>query len=137
LNDSSISKRQGELWGLEWQDVYLHDCYVRLHDTKNGTKRDVPFSDKAIGLITKLQPDLSGRVLKLNQDSGSVIFKRACVLAGVTDFRWYDLRHEAITRLAGKLHMLELARMVRHKDPRNLMIYYNASASDLAKRLNL
>ena len=35
-----------------------------------------------------------------------------------------------------KLDMLDLARMVGHTDPRSLMIYYNATASEMAKRLD-
>ena len=129
--------RQGELWGLEWNDVNFVECYAVLNDTKNGTKRYVPLSNIAITLFEKLRNHKGGRIMDCSQASAGVIFKRACVLAGVKDFRWHDLRHEAITRLASKLNMLELARMVGHKDPRNLMIYYNATPSDLAKRLNL
>jgi integrase len=128
--------RQGELWGLEWQDVYLYDCYVRLHDTKNGTKRDVPLSKRAIILLHKLNPQSTGKVIKCNQQSSGVIFRRACDLAGITDLHFHDARHTAITNLARKLQVLELARMVGHKDLRSLMIYYNQTASELAKRLD-
>lgn len=31
--------------------------------------------------------------------------------------------------------LLELARMVGHRDPRSLMIYYNETAEQLAKKL--
>ena len=33
------------------------------------------------------------------------------------------------------LDVLELARMVGHRDPRSLMIYYNETAEELAKKL--
>lgn len=48
---------------------------------------------------------------------------------------FHDTRHEAITRLAKRLDVLELARMVGHRDPRSLMIYYNETAEQLAKKL--
>ena len=48
---------------------------------------------------------------------------------------FHDTRHEAITRLAKRLDVLELARVVGHRDPRSLTIYYNETAEQLAKKL--
>lgn len=57
-------------------------------------------------------------------------------------YRWealrltfHDTRHEAITRLAKKLHVLDLARMVGHSDIRQLHTYYNETAADIAARI--
>ncbi len=51
------------------------------------------------------------------------------------DLHFHDLRHLAITRLAKKLPILDLARMVGHKDLRMLQIYYNESAEAIAQML--
>lgn len=59
------------------------------------------------------------------------IKKAACIDA----LTFHDTRHEAITRLAKKLDVLELARMVGHRDLRMLMIYYNETAANLAVKL--
>jgi len=48
---------------------------------------------------------------------------------------FHDTRHEALTRIARKLDVLDLARMVGHRDARSLMIYYNATAEEIAQRL--
>lgn len=53
----------------------------------------------------------------------------------VDGLTFHDLRHSAITRLAKKLDVLALAKMVGHRDLRQLMIYYNPSAEELAGRL--
>jgi len=74
-------------------------------------------------------------VFASNQASGGQLFRRACQLAGVTGLTFHDTRHEALTRLARKLEVLDLAQMVGHRDPRSLMIYYNATASEIAGRL--
>lgn len=52
------------------------------------------------------------------------------------DLTCHDTRHEAITRLAAKMNVLSLARIVGHRDIKMLMIYYNKSAEDLAKQLD-
>jgi len=127
--------RQGEIWGLEWSRVHLKGQYCVLPDTKNGTRRNVPLSRKAISVLKSL-PTKEGRLFTVPQASAGVIFKRACELAEVHDFHFHDLRHQAITNLAKKLSVLELARMVGHKDLRSLTIYYNATATELAAKLD-
>ena len=128
--------RQGEIWGLEWQDVFLEKRYLRLHETKNGTRRDVPLSTEAIRLLTLLAPKEIGRVFTSSQQSSGTIFRRCLQLAGIKGLTFHDTRHEALTRLAKKLPLLDLARMVGHRDPRSLMIYYNPTAEEIAQQLD-
>ncbi|MFL0809097.1 MAG: site-specific integrase [Agarilytica sp.] len=128
--------RQGEIWGLDWVDVYLTKKYVRLHETKNGTRRDVPLSTEAIRLLKLLSPKEEGKVFKSNQESSGVIFRRALQLANISGMTFHDTRHEAITRLAKKLQILDLARAIGHRDPRSLMIYYNPTAEEIAEQLD-
>ena len=42
---------------------------------------------------------------------------------------------EATWRLSKKLDVLELARVIGHRDVRSLLLYYSTSADDLADRL--
>ncbi|MDY6918635.1 MAG: site-specific integrase [Pseudomonadota bacterium] len=127
--------RQSELWKLTWEDVYLNKRFIRLHETKNGTKRDVPLSTEAVRLLTLLSPKEEGKVFASNQASSGTIFRRCLKQTGIQNLTFHDTRHEALTRLARKLEVLDLARMVGHKDPRSLMIYYNATAEEIAARL--
>lgn len=127
--------RQGEMWSLTWEHVHIDKRYVHLPDTKNGTSRNVPLSTKAVILLQSLIPG-TGKVFNFSQSSAGVIFKRALQLAGIEGMTWHDLRHTAITRLARKIDMLTLARMSGHKDPRQLMIYYNPTAHDIAQMLD-
>jgi len=118
--------RQGEIWGLTWKNVYLDKKYVTLPDTKNGFKRDVALSSRAVQLIEKMRGGTSkGRVFESNQASCGAVFRRAVIMADIKDLTFHDARHEACTRLARKLDMLDLAKMIGHRDPRSLMIYYN------------
>ena len=55
--------------------------------------------------------------------------------AGVVGLTFHDARAEAITRLSKKLDILQLARMVGHKDLKMLSVYYRESAADIAKKL--
>jgi integrase len=128
--------RQGEIWNLEWPDIFLNERYLTLHDTKNGTRRNVPLNKRAVQLLEKMEPAPEGNLFSFPQASAEVIFRRSVMLTGIDNLHFHDTRHEALTRLARKLDVLDLARMVGHKDPRSLMIYYNATASEIASRLD-
>lgn len=65
-----------------------------------------------------------------------VLFRRLRDQAGIVGLTFHDSRHEAITRLAGKLEVLELARMVGHKNLNQLLTYYNKTAAELAQKLD-
>jgi integrase len=54
----------------------------------------------------------------------------------LTDLRFYDLWHEAISRLASIFPVHELTKITGHRDPRMLMRYYHPRAEDLAKSLD-
>ncbi len=127
--------RQGEIWNLEWDDVFLDKCFVRLHDTKNGSRRDVALSSEAVRLLSLLDPASNRKVFATNQQSSGALFRRCLQLAEIKGLTFHDTRHEALTRLARKLQVLDLARMVGHRDPRSLMIYYNATAQEIASQL--
>ena len=63
------------------------------------------------------------------------LFRRARIKAGITDLHFHDTRHEAITRLARKLDVLDLARMIGHRALRSLQVYYNPTPAEIAARL--
>ena len=51
------------------------------------------------------------------------------------DLHFHDLRHVGTTRLADKLQMHELMKVLGHKSSRMVSRYYHPRASDLAKKL--
>ena len=78
---------------------------------------------------------LDDRLFKLESASADTMFRRVRDELGIDGLTFHDTRHEAITRLARKVDVLDLARITGHKDLKSLMIYYNATASELAQRL--
>lgn len=126
--------RAGELEGLEPARVNLPARYVQLDRTKNGSARQVPLTSRAIELFGLL-PMTGRRVFSVAPGSRDVLFRKARDRAGIEGLRFHDTRHEAITRLARRLDVLDLARMVGHHDLRSLRAYYNATATEIAHRL--
>ncbi len=127
--------RSGEIVGLTEDTVDRNTRVATLPRTKNGTARKVPLSMAALGLLDSL-PKTDGPLFDLTNQQIDVLFRKARDRAGIENLHFHDSRHEAITRLARKLDVLSLARIVGHKDIKMLMIYYNETAEDLAQRLD-
>ena len=122
--------RLSELANLQWEHV--HPKYVVLLDTKNGDRRNVPLSSRARELLSG---GGEGEVFKVSAASASTLFRKAVKRTGIQNLRFHDTRHEALTRLARKLDVLDLARMIGHRNTASLMIYYNARPEEIADRL--
>ena len=127
--------RLGEICDLQWSDVYLSKRYIHLPNTKNGDARDVPLTSVAVHLLSSI-PDKTGKVFGIRSGSASTLFARYIKKAGINNLHMHDTRHEAVSRLAKKFTMMELAKVVGHRDPRSLMIYYEPSAEELAAKLD-
>ena len=127
--------RAGEIVGLTWPDIDVEARAARLPVTKNGASRQVPLSKAAVRLLDFL-PREKGPAFGLTSGVLDVLFRRARDKAGLPDLHFHDLRHEAITRLARKLDVLDLARMIGHKDLKSLQTYYNATPAEIAARLD-
>ncbi|OZB48454.1 MAG: hypothetical protein B7X42_05995 [Thiomonas sp. 14-66-4] len=131
--------RAGELAKLTWADVAPTVVTVRSGKTA-AAMRGVPLSPVAQTVLCGLKPDpvdLTARVFDLDASQIDSLWRKAKKLAMIEDLHFHDLRHTAVTRLAKKLHILDLARMIGHKDLRMLQIYYNESAETMADRLKM
>lgn len=128
--------RAGEICSLIPKHIDLVKRTALLPNTKNGSSRKVPLSSEALGLLNLLVPWTSDSVFGLSSSSLSTQFAKAVKKTDIEDLTFHDSRHEAVTRLAEKLDVMELARCTGHKDLKQLMTYYNKSAEDLAKLLD-
>jgi integrase len=128
--------RRGELLSLRWVDVDFAARTATLLETKNGDKRVVPLSTKALQILRDMPRDISGKVIPMTGFAVSKAWTTATCRAGLKDLHFHDLRHTAITRMAGKLpNVIELAAVSGHKSLRMLQRYYHPRAEDLAKKL--
>lgn len=125
--------RAGELCGLRWSDV--KGDFVRLPMTKNGSPRDVPLSKSAQRLLERMKGWDEDLVFGIKSQTLDALFRKARDKARLKGFTFHDSRHTAATRIAQKLHVLDLCKMFGWKNPKQAAVYYNESASNIAKRL--
>jgi integrase len=134
--------RAGEIAALHWSDVAAERRHLRVTGVAVGSgktaaaRREVPLSGEALRILHQLQQVRAGEyVFAATASSIDALFRKARDKAGVVGLTFHDFRHLAITRLAKRLDVLSLARMVGHRDLRMLMVYYNPSAEELAEKL--
>ncbi|MBB3227052.1 integrase [Luteibacter sp. Sphag1AF] len=127
--------RSSEIVGLTWPNVDLRKRVAHLTKSKNGDARDIPLSSEAVRILKEL-PHTDGPCFGLRDDDRDALWRKIRNRSGVNDLTFHDSRAEAIWRLSKKLDVLQLARAIGHRDIKSLMIYYNESAEDMAKRLD-
>lgn len=125
--------RSGEMLALTRHDIHLQAQYVVLRNTKNGDRREVALSSRAVEILKAL-PEGEGPVFAMTDGMRDALWRKTRPEA-LADLHFHDTRSEAIWRLSKKLDVLQLARMIGHRDPKSLMHYYNESATDMAARL--
>lgn len=138
--------RLSELCSLDWKDIDLSLRVAKLRgkdgrETKNkDTFRSVPLSPEAAAVLKGLMGKsnrTAGRVFLSSSITLQHAFRTACKNAGIEDFRWHDLRHEATSRLfeRGVFDSMEVASITGHKTLTMLKRYTHLKAEDLARKL--
>jgi integrase len=128
--------RRGELCGLRWENVDIQRRIVFLPDTKNGEPRTVPLTTKASIILSELERR-DVRVFPHCPTWVTRQFHAITKAADVKDFRFHDLRHEAISRLfeLDAFNVVEIAKISGHKTISQLNRYTHLSTLNLVKRL--
>lgn len=133
--------RAGEICGLTWENINFEQRTAFLPKTKNGYPRTIPLSSKAIALLqhfASIKQHAQASVFGLNSASLDAIFRKIKVRAGLADadLHFHDTRREALSRLASKFNVMELAKISGHRDLRILQnTYYAPDISEFARRL--
>lgn len=125
--------RAGELLSLQWSQVDINQNVIRLDNTKNGSARSVPLSEKALACLLHLPRHISGQVIPNFHDTSGLdrAFKRLCKAANINGLRFHDLRHEAASRLAPHMPVQTLAKIMGWKTLQMAMRYYNPTEQEL------
>jgi integrase len=145
----STGMRQGEIMGLKWEDVDLHQGRVTLHETKNGERRVVPLVGKALELLKeyakvrrigtpllfpgKVKTQRPGEVATYRPIDLRAPWLAALKKAGIDDFRFHDLRHSTASYLAmNGASLAEIAEVLGHKTLQMVKRYAHLSEAHTA-----
>ncbi|WP_123589842.1 tyrosine-type recombinase/integrase [Salinisphaera orenii] len=146
----ATAMRVGEIQRLHRSDIDLERRIALLRDTKNNQARAVPLSSEAIRVLREaldnpvrpIDCDLiffgePGRDGTRSGFEYGPSWRQAKRDAGITDLRFHDLRHEAVSRLVELgLSDQEVAAISGHRSMQMLRRYTHLRAEDLVKRLD-
>ncbi|HYE34015.1 site-specific integrase [Methylocaldum sp.] len=142
--------RSSEILTLRRNQVDLERRIVRLLETKNTTPRTVPLTLGATQLfrqalnnpIRPIETDLiffgePGKDGHRNPYQFNAVWTRLKKALGLKDFRFHDLRHEAVSRFVeAGLSDQEVAAISGHKSMQMLKRYTHLRAEDIVSKLD-
>lgn len=127
--------RRGEILDLAWDRIDLAKRLAHIPHTKTGKPRTIPLTDDTIDILMAM-PGRSGPVFTISPNALKLSWQRAVRRSGLSDFRFHDLRHEAVSRFFEiGLAMPEVALISGHRDPRMLFRYTHIAPTRLAQKL--
>ncbi len=122
--------RQSELVLLSWDEIELKQSVIKKKDSKNGEGRTIPLTKKALSAL----PERG--IGRLFPSFPRKAWESALNKAGIKDFRWHDLRHEAVSRLFERnMNQFEVAAVSGHKTMQMLKRYTHLKPEDLLRKM--
>ncbi len=138
--------RLQELLLAQWSEMDLGRGLWLLPaaHTKCDEERAIPLSRRARRYLRFLQSDCSTASPRIFHRLGSPTsvsagFHKFAIETGLVDFRFHDLRHEAISRMViykRKLSVFEIMRIVGHSNMKMLVRYSNLRGDELTGRMD-
>ena len=126
--------RRSEILKLRWCDIDLVNGFASLYDTKNGEDTRVPLTIRCIEVLQKV-PQTDEQVFTISATRLRLAWNRARKKAGISDLRFHDLRHEAVSKFFEMgMSVPEVALISGHKDVRQLFRYTHLNPNNVFKK---
>ncbi|CCN50200.1 Phage integrase family protein [Vibrio nigripulchritudo MADA3029] len=114
--------RRTELLKLRWSDINFQDRRALVEQSKNGEPRVLPLIDEVIEELQKRREVGQGFIFPHSSHQHHYFqhfdkyWQAALKRAGITNFRFHDLRHTAASILANNgVPLLEIGEVLGHK----------------------
>lgn len=99
--------RQGELFNIAWDNINFETRVITVEGklAKSGKTRHIPLNDEAHQVLLKWRDTIGNKGLIFQNKEGESFYsvKKAwnnlLEAAGITNFRWHDMRHHFASRL--------------------------------------
>lgn len=137
--------RMSEILALKRQEIFLNERYLKVTGIEpnakktNSTIRSVPLTPMAQSL---LRDAISYEwdeefIFSIKQSPLDSLFREACNKLEIKDLHFHDSRHEATSRLAQIYQVLDLAKIIGHKEVQSLLIYYQPTIDELVAKMEI
>jgi integrase len=137
--------RFSELISLKKEEIYLEDGYLNVTGVEPNAKksnsaiRSVPLTPLAKSLLSDAisfswNDDF---IFSVSHRKANQVFRGACQSLSIKDLHFHDSRHEATSQLAKIYNVLELAKIIGHRDVQSLMTYYQPTINELVSKMKV
>jgi len=127
--------RRGELLSLQWSDVDLEAkmLTVQAHIAKSGRQRHVPLNVEAMSVLARWQRQAGGQAQVFEPQDIKKGWGALLAEAGITNFRFHDLRHDFASKLVRAGVDLNTTReLLGHADIKMTLRYAHLAPDGLA-----
>ena len=119
--------RTGEILSLKWEYIDFENCCMNLPDTKTG-ERKIHLNPSALSILKSLEKKSEyvfvSRVENKRITTIRLTWKKICKIAGLSDVRLHDLRHNFASYAVNNGFSLPIiAKMLGHKDLKTTQRY--------------
>lgn len=125
--------RKGEILNLKWQDIDMQNRMIIIKRTKNNEMRMIPINNILHNALNSNDLRSNSQYVFANKNGekfGDIKtgFRAALRRAGITDFRFHDLRHTFASRLVmAGVDIRTVQTLMGHKDIKMTMRYSHLS----------
>lgn len=115
--------RKDELFELTWEDVRFDTGFIYIRKSKNSDQRQIPISEELSGILMRARTTASPDAKYVFPGKGGgkrtdvkKSFTSACIKAGISNFRFHDLRHTFASWLVmAGVDITTVSRLLGHK----------------------
>jgi len=125
--------RKSELLNLRWSDIDFERGVIYLLRTKNNEKREIPMNEAVKTAFISVRKDPICPYIFHTKNGEPFLeirklFAKALMKAGITNFRYHDLRHTFASQLAmSQVDMNTIRELLGHKSLRMTLRYSHLS----------
>lgn len=136
--------RLGEILSVQWEHVHIDrviEPYIEITKSKNNKKRFVPLNEDMVGLLQSLRNNNSQFVFLgihgVPLKSVRKPFEGALKRAGISDFRFHDLRHTFASHyVMNGGDLLALKEILGHSNMKMVERYAHLAAAHKLRQIN-
>ena len=143
----NTAMRLGEIINLRFKDINLHERILYISQTKTGTPREIPVSDKLMDLLNKYFYDEEGslrfhnpedRIYSISGSACSHRFKRIIRQLKLSEsYKFHSLRHTAITNLLRNSKNVRIAQFIAgHSSIKTTQLYLHNIPEEVRAAVN-
>jgi integrase len=135
--------RKSQILGLRWEQIDLIHGFILLETSKNGERSEIPIDSTLMEMFEGMPHSIESIYVFTDRDGDPYkevkkSFRTALMKAGISDFRFHDLRHCFASHLVmAGVDLVSVKELLNHKSLTMTMRYSHLSHGHKRKAVNI